>query len=171
MLSPQPLISVIGASSPTPKGIDLAESVGAELARRGYTVVCGGLGGIMEAVCRGAKMEGGATIGILPGDSSSAANSFVDFPIVTGMGHARNVIVVTTGRAVISIDGTYGTLSEIAHALAAGIPVIGINTGEIPSRSDLQVEIIHTTTAIDAVNEAIEAIHGESKEDGPDNRS
>ena len=157
MSSRKAMISVIGASKPSTKGLALAESVGVELANRGAVVICGGLGGIMEAVCRGAKKNGGTTIGILPSDNPSEANSYVDFPIATGMGHARNVIVVSTGEAVIAIDGAYGTLSEIGHALAAGIPVIGLNTWELPSRIDLPIEIIYTHTAAEAVDKAFEA--------------
>ena len=120
------IISVIGSSKPlTEEHVELAENVGKELAKRGVMVVCGGLNGIMEAVCRGAKSEGGTTIGILPGRDTKDANSYVDIPIVTTMGFSRNVIVVNTGEAVIAVGGAFGTLSEIGHALGDGIPVIG----------------------------------------------
>jgi hypothetical protein len=118
------IIAVIGNSTAKPEHIKLAEEVGRELAKRSIIVVCGGLSGVMEAVCRGAKSEGGMTIGILPGHSPEDANSFVDIPIVTTMGYSRNVIVVNTGEAVISVGGAFGTLSEIAHALSEEIPVI-----------------------------------------------
>ncbi len=126
------LIAVIGAGQCDEKTYALAEEVGRELAQRGATVVCGGLGGVMEAVCKGTKSAGGTTIGILSGTNSREANPYVDIPIVTGMGEARNVIVVRSGRAVIAVGGEHGTLSEIAFALKFGIPVIGLGTWDIP---------------------------------------
>ncbi len=122
------IISVIGAGEPASEVAEMAETVGRYLALRGITIVCGGLGGVMEAACRGAKSAGGTTIGILPGNDPSAANPWVDIPICTGLGYARNVIVVKTGRAVVAVGGAYGTLSEIGHALGDGIPVIGLHT-------------------------------------------
>jgi uncharacterized protein (TIGR00725 family) len=122
------IISVIGSSVADAPLAALAEAVGRELAARGAKVVCGGLGGVMEAVCKGAKEAGGTTIGILPGNDPSEANEYVDIPICTGIGYARNVIVVKTGAAAIAVGGAYGTLSEIGHALADGIPVIGLGT-------------------------------------------
>ena len=151
------IIAVIGAGSPTRRGAELAEEVGRELARRGVIVACGGLGGVMEAVCRGAKAEGGTTIGILPGDEPGEGNAYVDIPIVTGIGFARNVIVVKTGRAVIAVDGAYGTLSEIGHALGAGIPVIGLSTWELPDRDDLPIQVLSATSPVDAVDKALAA--------------
>jgi uncharacterized protein (TIGR00725 family) len=130
------IIAVIGAGEPSEEEASLAEKVGREIARRGAVLVCGGLGGVMEAACRGASSEGGLTIGILPGESASAANPYVQIPVVTGMREARNVIVVKTARAVIAIGGAYGTLSEIAHALQNGIPVIGLSTWSV-SREDI----------------------------------
>ena len=122
------IISVIGAGSPDAEVAEMAEAVGRGLALRGVTIVCGGLGGVMEAACRGAKSAGGTTIGILPGNDPADANPWVDIPICTGLGYARNVIVVKTGRAVVAVGGAYGTLSEIGHALGDGIPVIGLHT-------------------------------------------
>ena len=131
------IIAVIGSSNPAfPEHLELAEQVGRELARRGATVVCGGLSGIMEAVCRGAKAEGGMTIGILPGNTPKDANAFVDIPIVTGMRYSRNVIVVNTGSAVIAIGGAWGTLSEIGHALGDGIPVVGLKSWPLTRNGD-----------------------------------
>ena len=155
------IISVIGSSRPaTQEHVDLAESVGRELASRGIKVVCGGLTGIMEAVCRGAKSAGGVTIGILPGRDASDANNYVDIPIVTGMGYSRNVIVVHSGRAVIAIGGAYGTLSEIGHALGDGIPVIGLKTWELSRNGDGQPvdgAIIPAFDPVDAVEKALVA--------------
>ena len=122
------LISVIGGNRASPKILAQAEELGRGLAERGLTVVCGGLGGVMEAVCRGAKSAGGTTIGILPGNRASAANPHVTIPIPTGIGLARNAIVALAGEVVIALDGKYGTLSEIAYALNFGKPVIGIET-------------------------------------------
>ncbi len=127
------MIGVIGAAEATAQESKTAEEVGREIAKQNGVLVCGGLGGVMEAACRGAKSEGGLTIGIIPGFSASDANSYVDIPIVTGMSYARNVIVVRSSSAVIAIGGSYGTLTEIALALKLGTPVIGINTWEVSS--------------------------------------
>jgi len=108
-----------------------AEAVGAELARRGAVVVCGGLGGVMEAVCRGAKDASGTTIGILPGFDRTEANRFVDVALATGLGEARNALVARAADALIAVGGSYGTLSEIALALRAGKRVVGLSTWDI----------------------------------------
>ena len=108
-----------------------AEAVGAELARRGAVVVCGGLGGVMEAACRGARGEGGVTLGILPGVERAAANPWVSVAVATGLGELRNGLVVRSADAVIAIAGGYGTLSEIALALKAGVRVVGLRSWEI----------------------------------------
>ena len=151
------LIAVIGGGDAPARALKLAEEVGREIALRGATVVCGGLSGVMEAVCRGAKSAGGTTIGILPGSDPATASVYVDYPIVTGMGYARNVILVNTGRAAIAIDGGYGTLSEIAHALGDATPVIGLETWDLPQRSDLQRHILPASSPVDAVEKAIAA--------------
>ena len=152
------MISVIGGGDQPPaEALRMAEEVGRELARRGVTVVCGGLEGVMEAVCRGAKSEGGVTIGILPGDDPAEANPWVDYPICTGMGYARNIIVVKSGRAVIAIDGAYGTLSEIGHALADHIPVVGLNTWSLSRNGEPDSAIIPAATPAEAVDKALEA--------------
>jgi uncharacterized protein (TIGR00725 family) len=121
-------IAVIGGADPPSAAIDVAESVGAALAAAGAVVVCGGLGGVMAAACRGAKSVGGLTVGVLPGDDPADANPWVDVAIPTGLGEARNALVVGSASAVIAVDGEYGTLSEIALALRRGLPVIGIGT-------------------------------------------
>ena len=155
------IIAVIGSSNPAfPEHLELAEQVGRELALRGATVVCGGLSGIMEAVCRGAKAEGGMTIGILPGNTPGDANDFVDIPIVTGMRYSRNVIVVNTGRAVIAIGGAWGTLSEIGHALGDGIPVVGLKSWPLTRNGDgVSVEgaMVLAADPKDAVDKALAA--------------
>ncbi|MBI2871631.1 MAG: TIGR00725 family protein [Chloroflexi bacterium] len=150
-------IAVVGGGSPPPRALELAEQVGRDLAKRGAGVVCGGLGGVMEAVCRGAKAEGGTTIGILPGNDPQEANPYVDVPICTGMGYARNVIVVKTASAVIAIDGAYGTLSEIGHALGDGIPVVGLETWQLSSNGVGDNGIINASDPADAVEKALAA--------------
>ncbi len=162
------IISVIGSSNPaTREHVDLAEEVGRELARRDIMVVCGGLSGIMEAVCRGAKAEGGTTIGILPGRAAAEANSYVDIPIVTSMGYSRNVIVVHTGEAVIAVGGAFGTLSEIGHALGDGIPVIGLKTWPLTTNgdgADIQGAIIQADGPVDAVDKAVAAVAANNRQ-------
>jgi uncharacterized protein (TIGR00725 family) len=151
------IISVIGAGEATPEIAKMAEEVGVELARRGATVVCGGLTGVMEAVCKGAKSASGTTIGILPGNDPRAANRWVDIPICTGMGYARNVIVVKTGRAVIAVDGAYGTLSEIGHALGDGTPVIGLKTWDLSRNGESDSGIEIAGSPAEAVEKALRA--------------
>ncbi len=149
------IIAVIGGSQPAPEEARLAEEVGRELARQGAILVCGGLGGVMEAACRGASSKGGVTIGILPGDSSEAANPYVQIPIATGMGYARNISVVKSAQAVIAVGGSYGTLSEIAHALQSGIPVIGLNTWSLSRNGQQDNTIILAQNPTEAVNKAL----------------
>ncbi len=110
------IISVIGGADSNPEILELAEDIGAEIAKRGVALACGGMMGVMNAACKGAKKHGGVTIGILPSDSKEHANNYVDFAIPTGLGYSRNFIVAKTGDAVIAIDGSAGTLSEIAIA-------------------------------------------------------
>jgi len=148
------IIAVIGNSSCSPEEAELAETVGELLAQRGVTVICGGLGGVMEAVCRGAKSKGGLTVGILPGQDSSIANPWVDIPVVTGIGEARNVAVVKSAQAVIAIGGGYGTLSEIAYALKSGIPIIGLNTWSLSRNGQEDDSIIRVQSAAEAVDKA-----------------
>jgi uncharacterized protein (TIGR00725 family) len=109
----------------------MAETVGRLVARSGAALVCGGLGGVMEAACRGARAEGGTTIGILPGLDRSAANPYVEVAIATGLGEARNALVVRAADCLIAVGGAYGTLSEIALALKTGKRVVGLKTWEI----------------------------------------
>ena len=155
MTSNQKFIAVIGGRQPSSEEARLAEAVGRELARRGAILVCGGLGGVMEAACKGASSEGGVTVGILPGDSRQAANPYIQIPIVTGMGYARNVAVVKSAQAVIAIGGNYGTLSEISHALQSGIPVIGLNTWTLSKNDRQDNSIIIVQSPTEAVNKAL----------------
>jgi uncharacterized protein (TIGR00725 family) len=149
------IIAVIGDSSCSPEEAKLAETVGELLAQRGVTIVCGGLTGVMEAVCRGAKSKGGLTVGILPGQDASTANPWVDIPVVTGIGEARNVAVVKSAQAVIAIGGNYGTLSVIAYALKSNIPVIGLNTWSLSRNGQEDDSIIRVQSAAKAVDKAI----------------
>jgi hypothetical protein len=148
-------VAVIGGGQPSPQEAKLAEEVGRELARRGAILVCGGLGGVMEAACKGASSEGGITIGILPGDSRQTANPYVQIPIVTGIGYARNITVVKSAQAVIAIGGSYGTLSEISHALQSGIPVIGLNTWSLSRNGQQDKSIILSQNPTEAVDKAL----------------
>jgi len=153
------IVAVIGSRQPSPEEAEIAEEVGREVARYGITLVCGGLGGVMEAACRGASAEGGLTIGILPGDSPETANPYVQIPIVTAIGFARNVSVVKSAQAAIAVGGSYGTLSEIAFALQSGIPVIGINTWALSRNGQPDNSIIQTKSATEAVNKALSLIN------------
>lgn len=125
-------VSVIGGSTVDGDIYTLAREVGQELAKRGHTVICGGLTGVMEATASGVTERNGTTIGILPGTDRSAANEYVDTVIATGLGNARNALVAMNGDAVIAIDGGPGTLSEIGHSLDYGKPIVGLETYEVP---------------------------------------
>jgi uncharacterized protein (TIGR00725 family) len=155
MINKKRFIAVIGGAEPSPREAGLAEEVGRELAVKGAILVCGGLGGVMEAACRGAQSEGGITIGILPGDSRRAANPYVQIPIVTGIGYARNLVVVKSAQAVIAVGGSYGTLSEISHALQGGIPVIGLNTWSLSRNGRQDNSIILAQNPAEAVDQAL----------------
>ncbi len=132
-------IAVIGSGNANEEELALAEQVGTEVATAGAVLVCGGLGGVMQTACRGAKAAGGTTVGILPGAERLTANPDVDIAIATGLGEARNTIVVTSADAVVAVGGEFGTLSEIAFALRAGKPVVGLSTWEL-HRSGRPVE-------------------------------
>ena len=124
-------VAVVGGSAADRDVCRTAEEVGRAVGRHGAVLVCGGLGGVMEAACRGAKAEGGTTVGILPGDDRRGANPWVDVAVATGMGEGRNVLVVRTADALVAVGGEFGTLSEIALALRLGKPVVGIGTWEL----------------------------------------
>ncbi|HIH74895.1 MAG TPA: TIGR00725 family protein [Methanosarcina sp.] len=120
-------IAVIGAGTCSNKTQALAETVGREIARKGAVLLCGGLGGVMEAAARGAKLDGGITIGILPGACREDANPWIDIAILSGMGHARNALIAQSSDALIAVSGEYGTLSEIALGLKMGKPVFALD--------------------------------------------
>ena len=123
----RPIIAVVGGSTCSAAEASLAGDVGRLLAERGAILVCGGLGGVMEAAARGAKAANGLTIGILPGDDPRAANPSIEVPLATGMGEMRNAVIVRVAQAVIAIGGGWGTLSEIALARRIGTPVVGLH--------------------------------------------
>jgi uncharacterized protein (TIGR00725 family) len=145
------VIGVIGAGNANKSIYKIAEEVGRLIAKKDAILVCGGLGGVMEASAKGAKSEGGITVGILPQNSKDHANQYIDIPVASGFGEGRNVIITRTADALIAIAGEYGTLSEIAFALKMGKPVIGINTWDVKG-------IIKADSAEDAVNKAFEIL-------------
>ncbi len=147
-------IGVVGASNATPSDVELATQVGRLIARSGAVLVCGGLGGVMEACARGVVEEGGASVGILPGNFMEEANEFVTVAIATGVGEARNVILVKSSDCLIAIGGGYGTLSEIATAMRFGVDVVGLQTWKVQG-SDPDT-IIRVDSAEDAVLKALE---------------
>ena len=145
-------ISVIGGQEADAGAARLALEVGREIGARGHVLICGGRDGVMREACRGAKEAGGLTIGILPGDDATDANEFVDVPLPTGIGYARNVFVASAAEAVIAIDGSIGTLSEIAFALQSGRPVIGLATWELRDAGGGRPPIRRVTDAKSAVD-------------------
>ena len=146
-------VSVVGGSDADPETWDRAHELGVRLAERDHTVVCGGLGGVMAAVCEGVADAGGRSIGILPGDRYDAANEFVDTAVATGLGHARNSLVVLNGDAVIAVAGSGGTLSEIGFSLVFDRPIAGLRTHD--------VEGVHQCeTPVEAVNYVERAVEG-----------
>ena len=130
-MSRRPYVAVVGPGEASPDELHAAEEVGAGLAAAGAVVVTGGLGGVMEAACRGARSRRGRTLGILPGDDRDAANGWVEIAVATGLGELRNGLVVRAADAVVAIGGGHGTLSEIALALKLGRPVVGLGTWEV----------------------------------------
>jgi uncharacterized protein (TIGR00725 family) len=150
-------IAVVGSSDAPQDILGTAEAVGAEIARRGARLVCGGLGGVMEAACKGARAAGGPTIGILPGLDHAAANPYVDIAIPTGMGEMRNALIVRSAHAVIAVSGEFGTLSEIAFALRTNVPVVGLDTWDLARRGECVDAIHRAGDAETAVTMALEA--------------
>ena len=130
-MSRTPYVAVVGPGEASPDELHAAEEVGAGLAEAGAVVVTGGLGGVMEAACRGARSRRGRTLGILPGDDRDAANGWVEIAVATGLGELRNGLVVRAADAVVAIGGGHGTLSEVALALKLGRPVVGLGTWEV----------------------------------------
>ena len=154
MLDKPLIVGVIGASSASSEGLLTARDVGRLIAEAGGVMVCGGLGGIVEAAAQGCAEAGGTVIGILPGDSARDANPFVSIPIVTDMGHARNIIIAHTADVLIAIEGEYGTLSEMAVSLKLGKQVYTLGSwDDLPGG-------IKVANAQDAVARAFSAAGG-----------
>jgi uncharacterized protein (TIGR00725 family) len=149
------IIGVIGAGTAGEEILGMAEEIGRLIAEHGCLFICGGMGGVMEASARGAKQAGGTTIGILPQPDRHTANPYIDIPIATSFGEARNLIIVRTSDILIAVGGKYGTLSEIAFALKAEKPVIGLHTWDIPG-------IIKAETPAEALEIAIKLLTGKS---------
>ena len=131
-------VSVIGGSSVSDRTYERARELGQQLAAHDHTVICGGRGGVMEAVCQGAGQQNGQTIGILPGPDPSGANEYVETAIATGLGEARNAVVVRNGAAAIAVDGGPGTLSELGFALKLGRPVAGLDTLRVENLDEIE---------------------------------
>jgi uncharacterized protein (TIGR00725 family) len=149
------LIAVIGGRKEPQEHLAHAEETGKEIAKKGAILICGGLTGIMESAARGARSEGGTTVGILPGNSPYDANQYIDIPLSTGLGLARNAIIMRAAHAVVAIGGSYGTLSEIAYALQFNKPIVGINTWNIKG-------VIPVKNAQEAINRLYTLISSQS---------
>ena len=150
-----PYVAVCGGSVFEREAAGHAREVGAALAREGAIVMCGGGGGVMEAVCEGARSEGGMTIGFLPGDDRGQANEYVDIALPTGMGEMRNMLLVRASDVVIAISGEFGTLSEVAYALRLGIPVVGLGTWELHKAGKISDAITNVNSPMEAVSTAL----------------
>jgi uncharacterized protein (TIGR00725 family) len=144
-------IGVIGGASPEPEYRRIANEVGQRIGEKGAILVCGGLGGVMEAAARGAKKAGGITIGILPGNSPADANAYIDIPVATGLGYTRNSLVAMNADVLIAVDGQFGTLTEIAYGNIYGKKVIGIGTWDIQG-------VMSAKTAEEAIDLALKDI-------------
>jgi uncharacterized protein (TIGR00725 family) len=154
----KPRIGVMGPASCSSDIYAIAHEVGLLIARNGALLICGGKGGVMEAAAKGAREGGGITVGILPDDTAAGANRFIDIPIVTGLGNARNNINVLTSQVIIAIQGSYGTLSEIALALKCDTPVIGLGTWDLVSPEGERIPITVAQTPEEAVSAAFASI-------------
>jgi uncharacterized protein (TIGR00725 family) len=146
------IIAVIGGSEVDQKDLTIAEEVGSLIAKKGAILITGGMGGVMHAASQGAKQADGLVIGILPTADRESANPYVDIPIITGLGEARNIIIARTCDCAIAVSGKYGTLSEIAYCMMFNKPVIGIHTWKIDA------PIIHVESAQEAIDKAFTAM-------------
>ena len=151
-------IAVVGPSAGSPAEHVVADEIGKLIAKAGAVLVCGGMGGVMEAAASGCIEAGGKTVGILPTESRLEANPYLTIAVATGMGEARNAIVVRTADVVIAVHGEYGTLSEIALALKMGKPVVGLGTWELSKDGEPVETIVRARDAADAVAKAIALI-------------
>ena len=148
-------IAVVGPSAGTPAELAIGETVGRGIAEAGGILVCGGMGGVMEAAAGGCAGAGGRSVGILPSESRLDANPYVTIAVATGMGEARNAIVVRTADVVIAVHGEFGTLSEIALALKMGKPVVGLGTWELGKDGEPVAAIVPASDAREAVDTAL----------------
>jgi len=148
-------IAAVGPSAGTPADLAIGEAVGRGIAEAGGVLVCGGMGGVMEAAAGGCADARGRSVGILPSDSRLDANPYVTIAVATGMGEARNAIVVRTADAVIAVHGEFGTLSEIALALKMGKPVVGLGTWELGKDGEPVDAIVPAIDAREAVDTAL----------------
>lgn len=153
-----PYVAVCGGGAFDEGAAAIAHEVGAGLARGGAVVVCGGLGGVMEAACRGARSEGGLSVAFLPGTDRAEANPYVDVVLPTGIGEMRNMLIVRAADVVIAIAGEFGTLSEVAFALRVGTPVVGLDTWELQRKGERDTSIVRASDAADAVEKAFAAL-------------
>jgi uncharacterized protein (TIGR00725 family) len=157
-LAPRRLhVAVIGPGTADAATAAAAEEIGRRLGEAGAAIVCGGLGGVMEAACRGARSAGAPTIGLLPGDDPDAANRWVETAIPTGLGELRNGLVVRAADAVVAVGGAYGTLSEIALALRAGLVVVGLGTWELAQGGRVDDRILRAASPAEAAALALRA--------------
>lgn len=157
----RPYVAVVGAGDADEELTRIAEEVGRRLGRAGAVLISGGLGGVMEAASKGAKAEGGTTVGILPSEDRRLGNPHLDVALPTGMGEMRNTLIVRSADAVIAIGGEFGTLSEIAFALKTGVPVVGIGTWELAKEGAAVNAIERAASGETAVQLALErAAHG-----------
>jgi uncharacterized protein (TIGR00725 family) len=155
-------VAVCGPDPASPEVSEQAEEIGRLLARAGAVVVCGGLGGVMEAAARGASAEGGTVVGILPDRDRARANPFVTIAIPTGMGEMRNALIVRAADALIAVAGEFGTLSEIAFALKTGVPVVGLGTWELAKDGKGVEAVARPTSPAEAVEVALRLARGGS---------
>jgi uncharacterized protein (TIGR00725 family) len=153
-----PYVAVVGPSDPEPDCYELAIEVGRLIAQRGGTVVCGGLGGVMEAAALGASGADGRVLGILPGRDRSDANEFVTLAVATGLGELRNGLVIRASDAVVAVGGSWGTLSEVALARRLDLPVVSLRGWSVVDRSGAAVEgPVSVSTPAEAVDAAVQA--------------
>ncbi len=153
-----PWIALVGPGEADPTELYAAEEAGAAIAEAGAMLVCGGLGGVMEAGCRGARSKLGSTFAFLPGDDRNDANGWVQHAVATGMGEARNGLIVRSADALVAIGGGWGTLSEIALALRAGKPVVGVGTWELARGGEPVPGVVAASEPREAVREALARI-------------
>jgi uncharacterized protein (TIGR00725 family) len=150
----RPYIAVVGPSEASARERTLAEEVGALLARQGAVVLCGGLGGVMEACARGASMAGGVVLGVLPGFDRTGANPYLTVALATGLGELRNGVLVNAADALVAVGGSWGTFSEVTLALHAHKPVVALRSWSLPPQAVASPGarlLTEVTTAADAV--------------------